>query len=123
MGMPYMIVGSFASGAYGEPRMTHDIDIVIEPSPTQLEELSDAFSPVDFYVSHEAAREALRAGGQFNVLDPTSANKIDFMIARADRWGREQMSRRERMLILPDQAGFAARPEDVIISKLLYYHE
>jgi len=27
LGIPHMLVGSFASGAYGEPRFTQDIDI------------------------------------------------------------------------------------------------
>jgi predicted nucleotidyltransferase len=27
--IPYMVVGSFASMAHGEPRTTHDLDIVI----------------------------------------------------------------------------------------------
>ncbi len=26
----YMVVGSFASAVYGEPRLTHDIDIVVD---------------------------------------------------------------------------------------------
>jgi hypothetical protein len=30
MGVPYMVVGAFASGPYGEPRMTQDIDIVVD---------------------------------------------------------------------------------------------
>lgn len=33
----YMVVGSLASGAYGEPRMTQDIDIVIQATPSKVE--------------------------------------------------------------------------------------
>ena len=29
-GIVYMIVGSYASAGYGEPRLTNDIDIVLE---------------------------------------------------------------------------------------------
>jgi len=36
VGIPYMIVGSFASGFHGEFRATQDADIVIDPTPEQL---------------------------------------------------------------------------------------
>lgn len=29
LNIPYTVVGSLASGAYGEPRLTQDIDIVV----------------------------------------------------------------------------------------------
>ena len=121
--IPYMLVGSMASSVYGEPRLTQDIDIVIAPSMPQLDALCDAFPSSDFYVSRESARQALRSRSQFNILDPSSANKIDFMIAKSDAWAAEQLARRERMRLLPDLEGFAARPEDVILSKMQYYEE
>ncbi|MEI8376853.1 MAG: hypothetical protein WCJ35_28905, partial [Planctomycetota bacterium] len=77
----------------------------------------------DFYVSQSAAREAVLTRGQFNVIHPTSGNKVDFMVARNDPWGRMQLTRRIRRPILPDQDGFVAAPEDVIIAKLWYFHE
>jgi hypothetical protein len=121
--IPYMLVGSLASGVYGEPRLTQDIDIVISPTAGQLDDLCAEFPPSEFYVSRDAAHEALHRRDQFNVLDPCSGNKIDFMIAREDAWGTEQLRRRERVQLLPGHHGFAARPEDVIISKMLYYAE
>jgi hypothetical protein len=33
------------------------------------------------------------------------------------------LTRRQKRLLLPHLEGFAARPEDIIISKLLYYQE
>ena len=35
LNLPYAVVGSFASGAYGEPRFTQDIDIVFEILPAK----------------------------------------------------------------------------------------
>jgi hypothetical protein len=123
LAIPYMVVGSLASGAYGEPRLTQDIDIVVAPTTEELDALCDAFDPNEFYLSREAARQARLAFGHFNVLDPSSGNKIDFMIARNDGWGRAQLARRQRMRLLPDREGFTARPEDLILSKMLYYQE
>jgi hypothetical protein len=72
--IPYMLVGSLASGVYGEPRLTQDIDFVVSPSPAQLDALCAAFPDEDFYVSREAAHAAPRDGRQFNVLHPDSGN-------------------------------------------------
>ncbi len=121
--IPYLVVGSLASAAYGEPRMTHDIDVVVDLRPDHVTALCNAFPAPEFYVSSEAARQAIHDRRSFNVIHPTSGNKIDFMIARDDAWGREQLARRQRILILPDREGFAAQPEDVILGKLLYYAE
>ena len=122
-GLTYMLVGSLASGVYGEPRLTQDIDIVVELSADRVAGLCTAFPAPEYYVSEQAAREAVALGGQFNVIHPASGNKIDFMIARQDAWGRGQLGRRRREQIFPDRLGYTAAPEDVILSKLLYYQE
>jgi hypothetical protein len=119
----YMLVGSLASGVFGEPRLTQDIDILVELSPDQIQALCDAFPAPEFYVSVGAARQAVAQRGQFNVIHPASGNKIDFMIARSDSWGRSQISRRRSEQILPGRSGFVASPEDVILGKMWYYRE
>jgi hypothetical protein len=119
----YMIVGSFASTVYGEPRFTLDIDIVIDLQPGQLGPLCDAFPASAYYLSRPAAEEAVRRRKQFNVIHPASGNKIDFMVARLDPWGRSQLQRRQQRQFLPDCVAYAASPEDVILSKMLYYRE
>lgn len=119
----YLLVGSMASGAYGEPRLTHDIDIVVDLALSQAPAICAAFPPPDYYVSLEAAREAVRNRRSFNVVHPTSGNKIDFLVARDDEWGRTQLARRKRIPVLPDVDAYAADPRDVILGKLLYYQE
>jgi hypothetical protein len=123
LGSPYMVVGSLASAAYGEPRMTQDIDVVVDMQEEQVAPLCRAFSPDEFYVSAEAAKEAVRRKGQFSIIDAASGNKIDLMILPAGDWGQAEISRRQRMRILPDLEGYCARPEDVILGKMLYYRE
>jgi hypothetical protein len=123
LGVPYMLVGSFASSAYGEPRFTQDIDIVIDLPERLVTGLCAAFPGPDFYVSEPAVRDAVRRRLPFNVIHPASGHKIDFMLPRADDWGRAQLGRRQLVRLLPDRDGYAARPEDVIIGKLWYYGE
>lgn len=48
-GITYMATGSVASMLYGIPRFTHDIDVVVDVSPPQLQALSDAFPLEEFY--------------------------------------------------------------------------
>lgn len=123
LGITYMVVGSLASGAYGEPRLTHDIDIVLDAKPQDIEALCAQFPPDQFYVSREAAIQAVSQGGQFNIIHPASGNKIDFMTPPSNPWGFQQLLGRKKMRILPDQEGYTARPEDIIISKMIYYRE
>ena len=54
-GIDYMVTGALASGLNGEPRATHDIDLVVELVPEKLPELLAAFSPPEFYLSETAA--------------------------------------------------------------------
>jgi hypothetical protein len=119
----YMLVGSFASMAYGEPRLTQDIDIVVDLAAEQLDAFCAAFPAEEYYVSRAAARQAVLRGGQFNVIHPTSGNKVDFMLVRRDDWGRAQLARRRRLTILPELNAYTASPEDVILGKLWYYRE
>jgi hypothetical protein len=55
----YMVVGSFASIAYGEPRLTNDIDIVVQLNFEQADLLCNAFPDPEFYVSVAAARDTV----------------------------------------------------------------
>jgi len=123
LGIEYAIVGSFASIAYGEPRFTRDIDILVVLTAARVGEVCRRFPAPDWYVSEPAARQAVRTGHQFNVIHTLSGNKIDFIVARNDEWGRLQMARREQTAVLAGRLGFVAHPEDVILGKLVYYQQ
>jgi len=123
LAVPHMVVGSFASTTYGEYRFTNDIDIVVALTERDVPALLAAFPDSEYYVNPDAVRDAIRHGFQFNVLHTGSGAKIDFILARDDEWGRAQMARRRRVLLLPDREGYAAAPEDVILGKLWYFAE
>jgi hypothetical protein len=123
LGTPYAVVGSYASTAWGEPRMTRDIDIVIDLAANQVDALCGAFPEQEFYVSRVAANDAVQRHSQFNVIHPASGNKIDFMIAGTGDWAQSQLSRRRKVEFHPSVSGYVAAPEDVILGKLIYYRE
>ena len=122
-GIVYMLVGSVASGAYGEPRFTRDIDIVADLKSSHVSPFIRAFPTENFYVSEQAAQQAVQRRSQFNIIHPASGQKADIIIARQDAWGRSQLARRVRTLLLPDLRGYAASREDVILGKLWYFRE
>jgi hypothetical protein len=117
IGIRYMVVGSFASSAHGEPRSTRDLDLVIDPSPVQLDNLLAALPPDQFYVDHDVARDALRRRSMFNVIEIETAWKLDFMIRKARPFSTEELQRRQKTTILGLEVA-AATPEDTIIAKL-----
>jgi hypothetical protein len=116
VGIPYMVVGSFASTAYGEPRSTRDLDLVIDPSPAALDRLLEQLDPSLYYVDADA-RDALRRRSIFNVIEMASAWKIDLIIRKARRFSIEELSRRQRASILGIDVA-TATAEDTIIAKL-----
>ena len=62
-GARYLVSGSVAAMLYGEPRVTHDIDLVVFLRAEQIQQLAKIYPPPEFYVPpidailEEAARE------------------------------------------------------------------
>ena len=122
LGIPHMVVGSFASSAHGLPRTTQDIDVVIDPSASQLVALVAAIDPDRFYVDADAARDALRRRTMFNVIDMSNGWKLDLVIRKATPHAIEELRRR----VIGTVAGVAAplaTAEDVILAKLGWARE
>jgi predicted nucleotidyltransferase len=116
-GVPYMVTGSIVSTLYGSPRTTSDIDLVVAPTEAQLKALLASLDPKDFYVSPEAALDALSRKSMFNVLDFNSGWKFDFIIRKSRPFNLEEFNRRVEL----DIGGIrmhVATPEDIILSKL-----
>jgi hypothetical protein len=121
--IPHLVTGSMATIAYGEPRFTRDIDVVVRIERQDIEKLRSAFPEEEFRLSTEAALEALEHKGQFNVLHPRSGLKIDFMVAGPSEFDESRFSRSRRLQIGPSSTAAFAAPEDVVIKKLEYYGE
>lgn len=112
--IPYMVVGSIASSFYGEPRSTHDVDIVIDPSAERLERFVREVASF-LYVDATAAREALRRRDMFNVIDTSSGNKADLILRKNRPFNVSEFARRR---FADPEEFMIASPEDVILSKL-----
>ena len=112
-----MVVGSFASMFHGEPRTTQDLDVVIDPTPDQLDALLDRLDPATYYFDRDVAIEALRRRSMFNVIDIDTAWKIDFIVRKDRPFSVEELQRR-RVVTLLGVSVAAATAEDTIVAKL-----
>jgi hypothetical protein len=115
-GIPFMVAGSLGSSYHGRPRATQDVDLVIDPTPEQLDQFLTLIG-AEFYVSPEAAREALRRRFLFNVIDFEGGEKADLII-RKDRPFSVEEFRRRRVGTLLGRPLPIASAEDVVLSKL-----
>jgi hypothetical protein len=116
--IPHMVTGSVASSFHGRPRFTHDADIVIDPSPDQLDALVRTLGDRGFYVDDGRARDALRRRLQFNAIETQSAFKIDLIIRKDRPFSREELGRRQAAELSPGKGVAMASAEDTILSKL-----
>jgi hypothetical protein len=119
----YMITGSVASMAYGEPRLTLDMDIVIDLPPNLAEKLYSKFPSPDYYTDLESILSAINETGHFNIIHITSGSKVDFYQLKVDRFNQEAFTRKHRESFDEVRLASFSSPEDIIINKLLFYKE
>lgn len=121
--IPYFITGAVASIAYGEPRLTNDIDVVAEMDERHIAGLKACFPEGEYYLDSDAARKAIERRRQFNIIHPASGLKIDVMISQRDAFDKSRFARIRRLRLLEDTEANFASPEDVILKKMAYYKE
>jgi hypothetical protein len=114
--IPYMVTGSIAASYYAVPRMTRDIDIVVELDSADSDRLC-AMLEAEFYVDLQAAREAVARRGTFNAIHHARVVKVDFIVRKDSEYRRTELGRRRRARVDDHEFSIVA-PEDLIISKL-----
>lgn len=115
----YAVTGSWASSTYGLPRTTHDLDLILSLSVEQAAAVAEALPP-PIYADSVWMQEAAALGEFFNIIDPELGVKVDCWPLKADEYSRVQFQRR-RQEDIGDRAVWMLAPEDVILSKLLWY--
>ena len=75
----FHLTGGITSIAYGEPRMTQDVDIVVDNKAimTQLDSFLDSLRAADFLFDEAAIRIAIDKRQMFQLLDSVEALKLD----------------------------------------------
>jgi len=120
-GIPFMLVGAYASSIYGEPRLTLDIDIVVDLGAPQVKGLFEAFPTGEYYADLKAMQDAVRRSAQFNVIHVPTGCKVDFIVVKKTPFAQREFDRRRKVPVLTGEDCHVASPEDVIIGKLRFY--
>ena len=125
-GIEYMVTGSIASIIYGEPRLTHDIDLVVDLREEAVNEFLARFPLSEFYcppfesVLLEIRRES-RA--HFNLIHHRTGFKADCYPRGKDPlhdWG---FKNKKTLPLTPILNISVAPMEYVILRKLEYFRE
>ncbi len=117
-GIAYMLTGSVAMSFYANPRMTRDIDIVVDLAGIDAARVVELFSP-DYYVDEEAVRSAMAARTLFNLFHQTRFVKVDLIVHKDDEFQRHEFARRERRR-LGEADAWVIGKEDLILAKLAW---
>jgi hypothetical protein len=117
-GVGHAFVGALAVGAYGMPRTTSDVDVIVDYRAEDVPALANAFHRLGFRVSAEDLRDALAEGSHCTVHDARSGFHLDLAPARrraAKDTIRGALPVRWRGATLP-----IANPEHTVVMKLVY---
>lgn len=114
--IPYMLVGSMGTNLYGEPRSTNGVDIVIDPTESQLDVFCESVEE-HVHIDPDVAHDALRRRSIFYALDMATSEKVDLIVLRDSPYDRCEFGRRIKKRILGVEAT-AITPEDLVLSKL-----
>jgi hypothetical protein len=113
----YMVTGSIVSSLQGEPRLTHDIDIVIRITDLNTKKIIEAFPSPDYYISEQGIERAILHHKMFNLIDVQNGDKVDFWIQCNTPFDHARFSRK----IFQEVMGigmYISTPEDTILAKL-----
>ena len=125
--IPYVIIGGFAATIYGTNRATFDIDMVVDLKEKHIEAIAAAYPLPRYYADPHQIRRAMEIGSSFNIIDSTLGEKADIFPLTMDLRYKPAFENRQRRLVdLPGKEPFevwVARPEDVIVGKLMAWDE
>lgn len=121
----YCLTGGYAVSAWGRPRSTFDIDLIIQLEIEKTDQLIRQIYSLSKagYLDKSAVRDAVARGAEFNYIHTDSGIKIDFwVIKKSDVIGKEELKRRKLKKIGGERIYFIS-PEDLILSKLRWFKE
>ena len=120
-GIAYMITGSIAMNYYATPRMTRDLDLVIELKRPEVSALVKLFQK-DFYIEEQMILDAVENRSIFNIIHNDWVIKVDFIIKKLSEYHQSEFDRRKKVK-LKNFEFWIVSPEDLILSKLQWAKE
>lgn len=77
--LPFHLTGGSISSAYGEPRLTQGIDIVVSPEVAKhrVDDFVQRLASSDFLFTEGVVRQSVENGDLFQLLDKSESLKLD----------------------------------------------
>lgn len=116
--IPYMLTGSMAVAVYATPRMTRDVDLVVELGVNDVDSVVSSFSD-ECYIEPEVVRDAVRLHGMFNIIHNTLIFKADFIVRKHEPYRLREFERRKQIEIEGSPIWIVSA-EDLVLSKLVW---
>jgi hypothetical protein len=116
LGVPYMLVGSFSTNAYGRPRSTKDADLVVEIRSEQLAMLKGRLGP-EFRLDAQMTFETITMTSKYVIDHPATAFRIELFLLSSDPHDQSRFARRRRY-DFDGHPTWLPMVEDVIVTKL-----
>jgi hypothetical protein len=115
LGLSWYVTGSWALAAYAEPRMTQDIDIVLDVTRAEYESRIRPSFESDFLVN-----DPIDLGGRWmgGLIHRTDLVRLDLMFGRSDGWAHSAMARRQRLDHPTLGPIWVISVEDLVLAKL-----
>ena len=127
-GLEYMIGGAVAVWAWGEPRATQDLDVVVNIPLQQVVQLSAELEKRGMLVPADVMLDTIledRADLPINAIHGESGFKAELFPLRAGDELRQSALSRRRLVDLGPELGeiYLHSPEDLILYKLWYFSQ
>ena len=99
-GILYMVTGSMAANFYAVPRMTRDIDLVIELSEQDVDRVTRLFQQ-EYYIDRDMVQRAVRDHAMFNMIHNALVVEVDCVVRKGRNTAEKSLRVVERS---PSQA-------------------
>jgi hypothetical protein len=126
IGAPYMVTGATAAIIYGQPRVTNDLDVVLNLNDESRAALLRAFPESEYYVPPETvirAEQARHQRGHFNLIHHETGYKADIYLTGLDPLHSWALPKRRRLSWGDGLEVAVAPPEYVVLRKLEFFRE
>ena len=125
-GVEYLIGGAIAQWAWGEPRATQDLDLVVKIPIKAINKLSKELKKRDMLIPAEIILDTIledRADIPINAIHTHSGLKADlYPVREGDELRQSAFQRREQVDYGPPIGNvYIHSPEDLILYKLMYF--
>ncbi|HYH79972.1 MAG TPA: hypothetical protein VEX86_09240 [Longimicrobium sp.] len=96
------------------------MDVVVSLRGVDVPRLLARFPLSDYYHDEAAALEAVRTGGEFNIIDNERGLRIDLFVAD-DEIAERQIAHARRLGIPSGGTAMFSAPEELILMKMKFY--